>query len=528
MSKMSKIKALCVRLAGPILTVVAIVAATVVGAFAFTDYPQKFGLVAASSEAGHDGHDHSDGGHDDHSGHDHGDGGHDDHEGHDHGHAGHDESNSIELSVQARANLKLTTQTVSVSRFDEYIEVPASVADWPGRTHVAITSPLTGVINAINVSRGELIVSRRPLFTLRLTHQDLVQTQEQFLASLGELDVERREITRLTSLANTGAVAGKTLLARKYERDKLLANLGAAKQSMLLHGLTLSQVQSIEQTRELIREVIIFAPTLHADRSLHHDSLHGTSTQWPSARAQPESNETEFTNAKFASLQPPQAAHPAHIDAEFLVTELDVSRGASVQAGQKLGQLSDYSQVLIEGHAYQRDGVALQKASQEGAKLQAVIESREGQPELIEGLEIVYIGNEVDRVSRALPFYVSLTNEVERSEEIGGQRYVSWRYKPGQRLRVRVPIAGFDNAIVVPKEAVAEEGPERFVFVENNEHFDRVAVEVLASDSINVAIKNDGQVWPGQSIAVSGAHQLQMALKNKSGGAIDPHAGHNH
>ena len=227
-------------------------------------------------------------------------------------------------------------------------------------------------------------------------------------------------------------------------------------------------------------------------------------------------------------MQPPPTAHPAHIDAEFLVTQLDVSRGESVQAGQKLGQLSDYSQILIEGHAYQRDGLALQKASQDGAMLQAVIESREGKPELIEGLKIVYIGNEVDRVSRALPFYVSLTNEIERSEEIGGQQYVSWRYKPGQRLQVRVPVAGFDNAIVVPKEAVAEEGPERFVFVENNEHFDRVAVEVLASDSISVAIKNDGQVWPGQSIAVSGAHQLQMALKNKSGGAIDPHAGHNH
>ena len=78
------------------------------------------------------------------------------------------------------------------------------------------------------------------------------------------------------------------------------------------------------------------------------------------------------------------------------------------------------------------------------------------------------------------------------------------------------------------KEAVAEEGPERFLFVENGDHFDRVPVEVIASDSVNVAIKNDGQVWPGQTIAVSGAHQLQMAMKNQAGGAIDPHAGHNH
>ena len=513
---MSQLKAFFARLAGPVLTIAAILVAIVIGGFAFTDYPQKLGLVAAAEEVGHEGHDHSDGGHDDHSGYDHGDGGHDDHAGHDH--EGHDESNSIELSAQARANLKLTTQTVSVGRFNEYIDVPASVADWPGRTHVAITSPLTGVINAIKISRGELLQSGRPLFTLRLTHQDLVETQEKFLASLGELDVEEREIQRLASISGTGAIAGKTKLAREYERDKLMASLKAAKQSMLLHGLTGEQIQRIEQRRELIREVTIYAPSLHADRSLHHDSLHGPR----------DTLSTEpVASLRFASMQPPPV-HPEHIDAEFLVTQLDVSRGESVQAGQHLGQLSDYSQILIEGQAYQRDGEALQMAANTGAALQAVFETKQGPPQVVENLKIVYIGNEVNRQSRALPFYVSLENEIERTEKIGGQQFVSWRFKPGQRLQVRVPVAGFDNAIVVPKDAIAEEGPDRFVFVENNNHFDRVAVQVLASDSMNVAIKNDGQVWPGQSIAVSGAHQLQMALKNKSGGAIDPHAGHNH
>ena len=29
-------------------------------------------------------------------------------------------------------------------------------------------------------------------------------------------------------------------------------------------------------------------------------------------------------------------------------------------------------------------------------------------------------------------------------------------------------------------------------------------------------------------VAFTGAHQLQMALKNKAGGGVDPHAGHNH
>lgn len=493
---MSMLRQRLARMRSPVLTIAAVVITFVVGCFAFTDIPQRLGWVAAAPDAldeldGHDEHDHE----------------------------GHSDENSIALSDQARANLGLKVQTVSVGTFNEYIEVPAAVTDWPGKTHIAITSPLTGVIKAIYVSRGELIRSGTPLFVLRLTHQDLVVTQERFLTSLGEVDVEEREIKRLTAIAKSGAIAPKTLINREYERDKLMAGIEAAKQSMLLHGLTADQILAIERTRKLLAEITIYAPAMHADRSIHHDSLQ-----------QHETSVTGADNARFASMLQPQPPppHPEHIDAEFLVTELNATRGESVEAGNRLAQLSDYSQILIEGYAYQRDGDALKRAANANAPIQAVMESAGGKNSVIEGLKIIYIGNEVNRLSRALPFYVSLTNQIERSELIGRQQYVSWRYKPGQRLQLRVPIAGFDNAIVVPKDAVAEEGPERFVFVENNEHFDRVAVHVLASDSINVAIANDGQVWPGQSIAVSGAHQLQMALKNKSGGAIDPHAGHNH
>ena len=35
-------------------------------------------------------------------------------------------------------------------------------------------------------------------------------------------------------------------------------------------------------------------------------------------------------------------------------------------------------------------------------------------------------------------------------------------------------------------------------------------------------IENDGSIFPGDKIALAGAHQLQMALKNKAGGGVDP------
>ncbi|MGB7346629.1 MAG: efflux RND transporter periplasmic adaptor subunit [Pirellulaceae bacterium] len=499
------------RLRSSALTVTAIIVAIGIGLFAMTDLPQRMGIVSATVDETdpHAGHDHRADEPGDHAGHD--------HAGHDH--AGHDEHQSIELSQQARANLRLRTETVSVRPYTKYVEVPGIVTSWPGKTHVSITSPLTGVINAINITRGEMIKSGAPLFTLRLTHQDLVKTQESFLAQLGQMDVEEREIERLSSVSSSGAVAGKTRLAREYERDRLLAGIRAARQSLLLHGLTESQIAQIERTRTLVREVIVTAPMVEEDYSLHHDSLGHASD-----------HVSDTPVARIASMQPPPMVltEHKHIDAEFLVTQLDVRRGESVTTGQQIAQLSDYSRLLIEGQAYQRDANLLRNAADTDSELQATTAAIDQQTETISGLKVSYIGNEVGEISRSLPFYVGLDNRIERSEQRGDKRYVSWRYKPGQRLTVRLPVSRIDDAIVVPKDAVADEGPERFLFVENGNHFDRVPVQVIAQDSLHVAIKNDGQVWPGQSIAVSGAHQLQMAMKNQSGGAIDPHAGHNH
>ncbi|MFK8113879.1 MAG: efflux RND transporter periplasmic adaptor subunit, partial [Rubripirellula sp.] len=194
-------------------TAIAILLAIIVGAFALTDLPMQLGLVSKPTADAHDDHAHADPAGDPHAGHD---------------HAAHSEHESIEISKQARTNMGLRTAPVSVSTYTQYTEVPGMITDWPGRTHVSVTSPLTGVLNAVLVSRGELVRSGTPLFTLRLTHQDLVNTQETFLTKLGELDVENREVDRLAKITNSGAIAGKTLIARKYELEKLMVGVRAA------------------------------------------------------------------------------------------------------------------------------------------------------------------------------------------------------------------------------------------------------------------------------------------------------------
>jgi hypothetical protein len=107
-------------------------------------------------------------------------------------------------------------------------------------------------------------------------------------------------------------------------------------------------------------------------------------------------------------------------------------------------------------------------------------------------------------------------------------RFVSWRYRPGQRLQLRVPVEKWEKQIVLPVDAIATSGAEHFVYVQNGGHFDQVPVTVIYRDQFSVVIANNGAVFPGDVVARRGAHQMLMAIKNKAGGGIDPHAGHNH
>jgi membrane fusion protein, heavy metal efflux system len=159
----------------------------------------------------------------------------------------------------------------------------------------------------------------------------------------------------------------------------------------------------------------------------------------------------------------------------------------------------------------------------------ALVESQAGSPRLIEGLAIQHVAGRVDEQSRALHFYVTLPNKLLRETTSGdGRKFVYWQYLPGQRMQIRVPIEKWEERIVLPVDAVAHDGVETYVFQPNGDHFDRIPVHLEYRDQVFAVIANDGSIFPGDTVAGSAAHQMQMALKNESGGAIDAHSGHSH
>jgi membrane fusion protein, heavy metal efflux system len=431
------------------------------------------------------------------------------HEADAHAHA-HESGNSLELSPQARLNIGLTEKYVQPIQLETYrrqITVPAIIVEKPGRTRIEVSTPLTGIVTHVHATVGETIEPGTLLFEIRLTHEDLVQTQTRFLQSLGELDVENRELKRLQGIASTGAVAGKLVLERQYAIDKLTALLDAQREALRLHGLNDVQIEQVEKDRRLLKSLQIFAPS--PDR--HSD------------------DEFKLTESAIQSVS--YSAEPV---VPLIVQALKVQKGQSVMAGEALCELADFGELFIEGRAFERDSDAVTQAVIRDWTATAVFEAARDSVNATEhtelpGLKFAYLDNLVDQTSRTLSFFVTLPNQIvrdERNEE--RQRFLTWKYRPGQRLQLRVPVEVWEQQFVLPVDALAKEGAEYYVFQENGDHFDRIAIHVKYKDQFDAVISNDGSLFPGDVIARRGAHQMQTALKNKAGGGVDPHAGHHH
>ncbi|MGC1272231.1 MAG: efflux RND transporter periplasmic adaptor subunit [Planctomycetaceae bacterium] len=420
--------------------------------------------------------------------------------GHDHGPAGEAEPGAvvvdwIQLTDQARRNIGLRTGEITVGNFTRTVTVPGIVAERPGRTTIRVAAPLTGVVTDVFAEPGQAVKPGEVLFILRLNREEVVEAQSAFLQTLEAIAVESKEIERLESI-RSGVIAEKVILERKFERQKLEARERAERQALLLLGLAQAQVDAIARDRTLLQEFRVLAPVPHDETAAGHlESAHGTQGSLPESLSSP----------------------------RLILDELAVAKGDAVSAGTELCTLADMDLLYLEGRAYERDAPALSRAAEEGWTVAAVPEAG---GEAIGNLEIAHVENRVNAENRTLIFRAFLPNAILHETAHGERRFPTWRFKPGQRMQVKLPVEHWKDKIVLPAAALAQEGPDRYVFVENGPRFDRRAVVVEYADAEHVVIANDGSLFPGDVVALNAAHQLLMALKNRT---VDPSvAAHGH
>ena len=416
---------------------------------------------------------------------------HDEHAGHDDhvepdDHSGHDDSTSIELSENGLKNIGYQPFEIRLQDFVKQLVLPAIVAERPGRSRIHITAPITGIVTEIYAVEGQAIEAASPMFEQRLTHEELVTAQRDYLSTAESLDVVNREIARLESLGE-GVVAGRRILERKYEKQKLEASLRAEQQALIVHGFTQEQVENVLQTKQLLRMFVIRAPNhVHVCESCQGEHL-------------------------------------------FHVQRLAVAQGQQVATGDELAVIADHCELFVEGSAFEDDAAGLRRAARNGWDINADLLVGGKLTSSVSGLKLLYLADHVDPDSRAFRFYLQLPNEVALDQTTDdGRRFIEWRFKPGQRMQLGVPVERWEKQLVLPLSAVVDESAESYVYQQNGDHFDQVSVHVVYRDQKSAIVANDGTLFPGDIVAGQGAYQMHLALKNKSGGGVDPHAGHNH
>lgn len=436
--------------------------------------------------------------------------GHDDHTGH--AHEDHGSEDSLKLTAMQRRNIGLKTTVVQPSRFQPEVVVPAVVAERPGRSQVEIAAHAAGIVADIYPLERHIVQQGMPLIQMQLVHEDIVGLQTDFLKTLSRKDIHNRELRRLRQIGSD-IVPGKRMIDKENEIAMVESELVSIRQSMKLHGIDENKIEQIERTRKLVDEEIVEVPSWPIDPDRLREGI-------------------EF---------PEPVIH---------VRAINIRRGQTVQLGQQMMTLADFSLLYLKGEAFEDDARRLVDATANGQRIS--VNTGDGNNDTLQ-LTLESLADTIDPETRTLAFYLLLPNELMRDTKErasggasvdtapllpisasgggaprAGHDFIAWKYRPGQRMEVRIPRGdAMENKIVLPSDAVVIDGPNAFVFEQNGEHFDRVEVQVLQRDNDRVVLENDGSLI-GATVAIKGAYRMHLAIRNAAGGGIDPHAGHSH
>lgn len=393
------------------------------------------------------------------------------------------EIKTLKLSETARKNLHLVSKSAKPQTYWRTIQIPGVITDRPGFSDRGVTSPAVGTVAEVHAFPGDTVQPGGKLFTLRLFSEYLQNTQTELFRANKELQLIAENKARLDSAAQTGAISNTKIVELDNQARRQQAAIQGFRQDLLTRGLTPPQIDAVAEGR-FVSTIEVVAPP---PRSLNNE---------------------------------PQA-EPIDKNPRYEVQELRVDLGQQVQAGQLLSMLSNHQNLYIEGSAFKRESTLLAKVAENSWPIQAEFSDDDGSPwqEIGTPLTVRHLANSLDLQSRTLSFFVPLENQ-SRSYEKEGQVFAVWRFRPGQRVRLHIPVEEMKNVLVLPSPAVVREGPEAYVFQQNGDLFNRISVNVLHQDRLNVVIDNDGSVTLGLYLAQSSAAALNRVLKAQAASGV--------
>lgn len=409
------------------------------------------------------------------------------------GDAGHDEAGTplpatgmvqkLRLSPQAQKNLALVAKPIQLTTYWRKVDVPGTIVDRPGVSDRGVVAPVTGIVSSIFAYPGDTVEPNSPLFSIRLVSESLHASQLEMFKATREIENANAQLQRLSDAAESGALPRSKIIEIENQVRVLEATVQAYRQDLIARGLSEASIDSAARG-QFAAETTVSAPGEQAIRlaSLEQDEDGGQV--------------------------------PRRIPFAFELHELNVELGQQVQAGELLCGLADHRTLLIEGRGFKDDMPLVQEATKKGWDVDVEFDqpAQGDWPPAPQQLQIHHVANTIDAESRTFGFYLVLKNTWQ-SYERNGQTRLLWRFRPGDRVRLRVAVDKLENVFVLPKDAVVREGPEVYVFRQNGDLFDRKPVHVLHEDRLNVVLANDGSIRPGLYVTQNAAASLNRVLK---------------
>ena len=439
---------------------------------------------------------------------------HDEHAGHDHAaepvdpHAAEEhELNHLPLSLEAVKNINLLVRPIKLTDFTVVNRMPGEIIESPGLSSQKIAAPVSGRISRLFAAPGMSVAEGDRVAEIEIIDDQLMEAQLRLLELLTRQKIIATELNRLSPLAESGGIAGRKRLEQEYERTEVEASLSRTRQELAMRGLTAEQVAQIEQTGQAISRLVIRVPTLE-----------------PTTTSDATDNQSLADQADVAN--------------SLVLEDLWTEVGQNVTRGEAVASLAIHGLLLVCGHAYEKELDLVTDVANQGTHISVEFGTAENTTP-VDGFHIQHVSSRADLESQAFMFYVPLRNELLRKTTNSlGQTYSTWKYKVGQRVHVLVPQQVLHNQIVLPREAVVQDGANYYVFREViDEHvgeapdvymeMEPVAVQVVVRDRQSFVVAADGEVKPGDRVAINAAYKMQLALKAQQSGGGGGHA-HEH
>lgn len=432
---------------------------------------------------------------------------HDPHAGHNHAdeEEDHDEDH-LDLSFEAVQNLNLLIRPAELSDFTQVRRMPGEILESPGLSSRKIAAPVSGRIAKLFAAPGMSVEPGGPLVEIEIIDDQLMQAQLKLLELLTEQEIAAAELKRLTPLADSGGVVGRKKLETEYRLKEVEASLSRTRQELAMRGLSQSQIDSVERSRTTITRLVASVPSVDA-----------------------------ATTAGDA----PSTSERDEIVESLAMEDLLVEVGQNVARGDAVATLAVHNLLLVCGHAFESEVDLVTQIAADKQPIAMELGDSE-QAEALTGFTIQHVAGHVDERSQTYHFFVPLSNQVvSESTNSLGNTFRTWKYKVGQRVHILAPAEQFEQQIVLPREAVVEEGADFFVFreidpMQSHPHGDvysqmePVAVNVVARDRTRVAIAPGGQLKVGERVAINAAYKMHLALESQRDGGGGGHHGHDH